>query len=67
MYGRGCCPSGKNEDLFGIGACIDLEISVDGRLSLDEAHEISEKVRGAASGNEVEGRNITVHVNPAVV
>ena len=40
---------------------------MDGRLSLDEAHEISEKVSGAASGNGVEGRNITVHVNLAVV
>lgn len=50
---------------FGSSACIDLEISVDGALSLDEAHEISERVRAAASGDGAEGRNVTVHVNPA--
>lgn len=50
---------------FGSGACIDLEISVDGSLSLSEAHGISERARAAASGDGSEGRNVTVHVNPA--
>lgn len=50
---------------FGAASCVDLEITVDGALSLREAHEISERVRSAAAEERPCARNVTVHVNPA--
>ncbi len=49
---------------FGPGVYVDMEIAVDGRLSLWEAHEISERVHDAVEACEPSTRHCMVHVNP---
>lgn len=49
---------------FGPGVYVDMEIAVDGRLSLKEAHDISERVHDAVEACEPSTRHCMVHVNP---
>ncbi len=49
---------------FGPGIYVDLEIAVDGRLTLREAHDISERVHDAVEESEPSIRHCMVHVNP---
>jgi divalent metal cation (Fe/Co/Zn/Cd) transporter len=49
---------------FGSGVYVDMEIAVDGRLSLREAHDISERVHDAVEECEPTTRHCMVHVNP---
>ncbi len=50
---------------FGNKIYIDAEISVDGSLRLDEAHEIAEHVHDAVETHSDEIKHIMIHVNPA--
>ena len=49
---------------FGNRICIDLEIRVDGKQTLEQAHEIAEEVRLATLENYPMIKFITVHENP---
>lgn len=44
---------------------IDLEITVDGNLSVREGHEIAHRVRDEIVGTERHVREVKVHVNPS--
>jgi len=50
---------------FGNKIYIDAEISVDGKLSLEAAHEIAEKVHDAVEARSKDIKHIMIHVNPA--
>lgn len=50
---------------FGNRICIDLEIRVDGKQTLEQAHEIAEEVRMSTLENFPMIKFITVHENPA--
>ena len=50
---------------FGNKIYIDAEISVDGSLRLDKAHEIAEHVHDAVEKQSDEIKHIMIHVNPA--
>lgn len=49
---------------FGNRICIDLEIRVDGKQTLEQAHEIAEEVRLATLENYPMIKFVTVHENP---
>ena len=49
---------------FGNRICIDLEIKVDGKQTLEQAHEIAEAVRLATLENYPMIKFVTVHENP---
>jgi len=49
---------------FGPGIYVDMEISADGSLSLEEAHAIAERVHDAVEACEPTIRHCMVHVNP---
>ena len=49
---------------FGAGSYVDVEISVDGDLSLRAAHEIAEQVHDRIEKNFDGVKHCTVHVNP---
>ena len=51
--------------LFGNKIYVDVEISVDGALSLHEAHKIAHNVHDAIEGHFEKVKHCTVHVNPA--
>lgn len=60
----------KNIDLlrtrvFGNKIYADIEISADGKISLNEAHAIAENVHSATEKQFPEIKHIMVHVNPA--
>lgn len=50
--------------MFGSRMYADLEIAVDGDLSLSEAHEIAERVHDLIEKEIVNVKHIMVHVNP---
>ena len=50
--------------IFGSGCYADIEIAVDGSRSLDEAHEIAEKVHDEVEKRFPEIWHCMVHVNP---
>lgn len=50
--------------LFGAGIYADVEIAVDGSLSLKEAHEIAENVHSSIESSFPTVRHCMVHVNP---
>ena len=50
--------------LFGASCYVDVEISVDGELSMRAAHEIAEKVHLQIENNFDNVKHCTVHVNP---
>lgn len=50
--------------IFGAKFYIDLEISVDGNISLNEAHIIAEKVHNKIEESFSEAKHCMVHVNP---
>jgi len=50
---------------FGSGIYMDVEIALDGCLSLTEAHAIAEQVHDAVEAQEPAVRHCMVHVNPA--
>jgi cation diffusion facilitator family transporter len=49
---------------FGNKAYVDIEISVDGNMSLWEAHEIAEQVHNQVEANFLNVKHCMVHVNP---
>ncbi len=51
--------------MFGNKIYVDLEISLNGSLSLKEAHEIAENVHAAVEQTFPEVKHIMIHVNPA--
>lgn len=51
--------------MFGNKIYVDLEISLNGFLSLKEAHEIAENVHAAVEREFPEVKHIMIHVNPA--
>lgn len=50
--------------IFGTKFYIDLEISVDGNISLNEAHIIAEKVHNKIEESFSEAKHCMVHINP---
>lgn len=50
---------------FGNKIYIDAEISVNGKMSLEEAHQISENVHDAVEARSDEIKHIMIHVNPS--
>lgn len=50
--------------MFGNKVYVDLEIALDGTLSLKDAHEIAEKVHDVVEENFPEIKHIMIHVNP---
>ncbi|MBR4514213.1 MAG: cation transporter [Lachnospiraceae bacterium] len=51
--------------LFGNVLYVDVEIAADGALSLEEAHDIAEKVHDSVEKNISYVKHCMVHVNPA--
>lgn len=51
--------------LFGSKVYVDAEISVDGTLSLEQAHDIARQVHDAVEQNFDNIKHIMIHVNPA--
>ncbi len=51
--------------VFGSKIYVDIEIGVDGELSVREAHQISENVHNAVENNFPDVKHIMVHVNPS--
>lgn len=50
--------------MFGNKVYIDLEIALDGKLSLKEAHDIAENVHEAVEKEFSEVKHIMIHINP---
>ncbi|MBQ6256111.1 MAG: cation-efflux pump, partial [Clostridia bacterium] len=50
---------------FGNRIYIEMEVSVDGRLSLDEAHEIAEQVHDDIEREFPKVKHIMIHENPS--
>lgn len=50
--------------LFGSKAYIDIEIAVDGELTLNEAHDLAHQVHDAIEREFVKVKHCMVHVNP---
>lgn len=50
--------------MFGNKVYIDLEIALDGKLSLKEAHDIAEKVHEAVEKEFSEVKHVMIHINP---
>lgn len=51
--------------LFGARIYVDVEIAVEGSMTLREAHEIAEEVHSAIEKNFEDVKHCMVHVNPA--
>ena len=49
---------------FGNRVYVDIEIGVDGRCSLAEAHAVAERVHDAVEANFPQVKHVMVHVNP---
>ncbi len=52
--------------MFGNRVYIDMEIAVDGDKSLNESHEIAERVHNELESRFKDVKHIMIHVNPAV-
>ena len=50
--------------IFGNKIYVDIEICADGKITLEESHEIAERVHDAIEANFVKVKHIMVHVNP---
>lgn len=50
--------------VFGTRVYVDLEISVDGRMELEKAHQIAERIHDDIERKFPEVKHIMVHVNP---
>lgn len=50
--------------IFGNKIYVDIEISADGKISLDESHEIANRVHNAIEDKFVKVKHIMVYVNP---
>lgn len=50
--------------LFGNKVYVDAEIAVDGKQSLKEAHDITEKVHNGVENTFSNVKHIMIHVNP---
>ena len=51
--------------VFGNKIYVDIEIRADGRMSLEESHEIASRVHNAIEEKFVKVKHIMVHVNPS--
>lgn len=52
--------------MFGNKTYIDMELQLDGNLSLKEAHDIAERIHDNVETNFSDIKHITIHLNPAV-
>lgn len=52
--------------IFGNRVYVDVEIALDGNLSLTESHAISEMIHDELEENFKEVKHVMIHVNPAV-
>jgi len=52
--------------VFGNKIYVDIEISADGEIKLNESHHIAEQVHGAIEESFPKVKHIMVHVNPAI-
>lgn len=59
------CVDVLHSRMFGSKVYIDLEIEVDGNMSLREAHAIAERVHDKVEGNFQNIKHIMIHVNPS--
>ena len=50
---------------FGSQFYADVEVAMDGSLTLDEAHRRAEAVHDAIEGANPSVKHVTVHVNPS--
>ena len=50
---------------FGNKVYVDLEIAIDGEVSLREAHAVAERVHNSIENTFPEIKHVMVHVNPA--
>lgn len=51
---------------FGVNICLDIEISVDGKMTVDDAHKIAHRASDALQENFSNIKHVTVHVNPCI-
>lgn len=52
--------------MFGARVYVDIEIAADGRLTLNQSHEIAELVHDAVEEHFTEVKHCMVHVNPMI-
>lgn len=52
--------------LFGNKIYVDLEIQLDGKLSLNKAHDIAEQLHDDLEKEFIDVKHVMVHVNPAI-
>ena len=50
---------------FGEKVYVELEINLDGDLSLKEAHDVAERLHDALENNYPEIKHVSIHMNPA--
>lgn len=60
------CIDSLHSRMFGNRTYIDLEIQVDGNLSLKDAHAIAERIHDNVEEHFSDVKHITIHLNPAV-
>ena len=60
------CIDSLHSRMFGNRTYIDLEIQVDGNLSLKDAHAIAEHIHDNVEEHFSDVKHITIHLNPAV-
>ena len=60
------CIDSLHSRMFGNKTYIDLEIQVDGNLSLRDAHAIAERIHNNVEEHFSDVKHITIHLNPAV-
>lgn len=61
------CVDTLRSRMFGNKIYVDMEIQIDGRKSLFEAHEIAEKVHEAVEHQYHDIKHIMIHMNPATI
>ena len=60
------CIDSLHSRMFGNKTYVDLEIQVDGNLSLRDAHAIAEHIHDNVEEHFSDVKHITIHLNPAV-
>lgn len=59
------CVDTLHSRMFGSKVYVDLEIEVDGRKTLQEAHDVAERVHNELERNFPDIKHVMVHLNPA--
>ena len=60
------CVDTLHSRMFGNKVYIDLEISVDGTKSLNDAHAVADRVHNNVESNFPNIKHIMIHVNPSM-